>query len=50
MRFKLALLITHRQIDDRYFATDPMANRALGFHLHGYRHKDWWRIILALTP
>lgn len=50
MRFKLALLITHRQIDDRYFATDPMANRALGFHLHGYRHKDRWRIILALTP
>jgi hypothetical protein len=50
MRFQMALLIAHRQIYDRYFTADLMANRALGFHLHGYRRIDNWRIILALTP
>jgi hypothetical protein len=46
----MALLVAHRQIFDHHFAMDPMVNRALGFHLRGYRHKDNWRIILALTP
>jgi hypothetical protein len=50
MRFQMALLVAHRQIYDRCFAADPMANRTLGFHLHGYRQVDNWRIILALTP
>jgi hypothetical protein len=50
MRFQLALLVAHRQIHDRHFTADRMINRALGFHLHGYRRMDNWRIILALTP
>ncbi len=50
MRLQMALLIAHRQIYDRHFALDPMANPALGFHLHGYRHLGNWRIVLALTP
>jgi hypothetical protein len=50
MRFKMALLIAHRQIYNRHFALQPEANPALGFHLHGYRCTENWRIILALTP
>jgi hypothetical protein len=50
MRFKMALLIAHRQIFERHFATDPAINRALGFHLHGYRQQNNWRIVLILTP
>jgi hypothetical protein len=50
MRFQMALLVAHRQIHNRYFAADPMVNRTLGFHLHGYRQVGDWRIILALTP
>jgi hypothetical protein len=50
MRFQLALLVAHRQIYDRHFARDPMVNPALGFHLHGYRRVNNWRIVLVLTP
>ncbi|MEJ2455355.1 MAG: [NiFe]-hydrogenase assembly chaperone HybE [Candidatus Thiodiazotropha sp.] len=50
MRFKMALLIAHRGIYNRHFAGDPMVNPALGFHLHGYRYTENWRIVLALTP
>jgi hypothetical protein len=50
MRFQLALLVAHRQIYDRHFAQEPMSNPALGFHLHGYRRSDIWRIVLILTP
>lgn len=50
MRFNLAVLIAHRQIFDQHFATDPSVNRALGFHLNGYRQQGLWRIIQILTP
>ena len=50
MRFNLALLIAHRQIFDQHFAADPSVNRALGFHLNGYRRQGQWRIIQILTP
>lgn len=50
MRFQLALLIAHRQIYDRHFALDLNANPALGFHIHGYRRTENWRILLMLTP
>ncbi len=50
MRFQLALLMVHRRIYDHHFARDPMANPALGFHLHGYRRTGNWRIVLVLTP
>lgn len=50
MRFQLALLVALRQIYDRHFAQEPTANPALGFHLHGYRRRENWRIVLALTP
>jgi hypothetical protein len=50
MRFKLALMVAHREIYDKYFVQEPMSNPALGYHLHGYRRTEDWRIILALTP
>ncbi len=50
MRFKMALLVTHRQIYNRHFALEPGVNPALGFHLLGYRRTENWRIVFALTP
>lgn len=50
LRFQLALLVAHREIYDQQFAQDPMANFSLGFHLHGYRRTESWRIVLILTP
>jgi hypothetical protein len=50
MRFQLALLVAHRQIYDRHFSQEPTANHAIGFHLHGYRRRGDWYIVLALTP
>jgi hypothetical protein len=43
-------LIAHRRLYDRYYASDPQANRSLGFHLHGYRRLEGWRITQILTP
>jgi len=50
IRFQMALLVAAREIYDRHFARDPMANPALGFHIHGYRRSERWRILLLITP
>ena len=50
MRFNLAVMIAHRQIFDQHFAADKSVNRALGFHLNGYRQQGLLRIIQILTP
>ena len=50
MRFQMALLVAHRRIYDRWFASEASANPSLGFHIHGYRRSAGWRILLMLTP
>jgi hypothetical protein len=48
--FQEGLLQVHHDIYHQFYDNDPLVNDGLGFHLHGYRRSDNWRITLILTP
>ena len=49
-RLRVTVRRLHEDIDRRYFAHDPLANRNLDVQTRSFRRLEGWRLVLVLTP